>query len=145
MVEVRADPQTVLIADDEAALRILVAASLEVLGVRVCEACNGQEAIDQALTERPDLVVLDWSMPLVSGLEVLERLRFGGIEAPVILLTARAQIADRLESHRHGTTAFMVKPFSPERLVALVARLLGIDHPPPEELDTGRTNSASDP
>lgn len=119
--------RTVLVADDEAALRILVTASLDVLDVRVLEATNGQEAIDRTLRENPDLIVLDWAMPLVSGLEVLQRLRSQGVEAPVILLTAKTQVADRLEAHRHGTTAFMEKPFSPERLAELVARLLAED------------------
>lgn len=120
-------PQTVLVCEDEEALRALVRAVLEPSGCEVVEARNGEESLELARELEPDLIVLDLMMPGRSGLQVLEELR--GEPAfettPVIVLSARAQVADREAVTRAGGTRFMTKPFSPRELYAEVTDLLG--------------------
>jgi CheY-like chemotaxis protein len=90
------------------------------------EAADGQEALARARKERPDLVILDWMMPRMTGLEVLEALRADPDtkDARVIMLTARSQQLDRALVQRLGVSAYLVKPFSPLELIQLVERVL---------------------
>jgi CheY-like chemotaxis protein len=118
--------KTILIADDEAHLRLLVRKTLAEDDYRIVEAANGQEALALARKERPDLVILDWMMPRLSGLQVLEALRDDPDTAAlrVIMLTARTQQVDRGLALREGVTAYLVKPFSPLELIQLVEQVL---------------------
>lgn len=118
--------KTILIADDEAHLRLLVRKTLTEDGQRLLEAADGQEALARARKERPDLVILDWMMPRMTGLEVLEALRADPDtkHARVIMLTARSQQFDRTLVHRLGVSGYLVKPFSPLELIQLVERVL---------------------
>jgi CheY-like chemotaxis protein len=118
--------RTILIADDEAHLRLLVRKTLTEDDYRLVEAVDGQEALARARKERPDLIVLDWMMPRLSGLQVLEALRGDPDTAatPVIVLTARSQQLDRTQALQHGVSAYLVKPFSPLELIQLVERVL---------------------
>jgi CheY-like chemotaxis protein len=117
--------KTILIADDEAHLRLLVRKTLEVEDVRLLEAPDGESALALARKERPDLVILDWMMPGRSGLEVLRALRGDPDTAAtaVIMLTARSQKDDRGEAERLGVRGYLVKPFSPLELIQLVERV----------------------
>lgn len=119
--------KTILIADDHDHLRLLVAKTLGSPSYRILEACNGDEALDLAQRESPDLLILDWMMPGRSGLEVVQALRQdpATAELPVIMLTARAQSADRSNAMLHGVRAYIVKPFSPLELMELVEKVLG--------------------
>jgi CheY-like chemotaxis protein len=114
----------ILICDNEEPLRALVRAALD--GHEVYEALDGDESLERARTLRPDLMVLDMMMPGRSGLEVLEKLRtdpaLAGIR--VVMLTARAQASDQAAAERAGADRFMIKPFSPLRLAAVVEELL---------------------
>jgi len=118
--------KTILIADDEAHLRLLVRKTLTEDDYRIVEAANGQEALALVRKERPDLVILDWMMPRLSGLQVLEALRDDPDTAAlrVIMLTARTQQVDRGLALREGVTAYLVKPFSPLELIQLVEQVL---------------------
>lgn len=118
--------KTILIADDEAHLRLLVRKTLTEDDYRIVEAVDGQEALARARKERPDLIVLDWMMPRLSGLQVLEALRSDPDTAPVrvIVLTARSQQIDRSLALQQGISAYLVKPFSPLELIQLVERVL---------------------
>jgi len=118
--------KTILIADDEAHLRLLVRKTLAEDDYRIVEAANGQEALALVRKERPDLVILDWMMPRLSGLQVLEALRDDPDTAAlrVIMLTARTQQVDRILALREGVTAYLVKPFSPLELIQLVEQVL---------------------
>jgi CheY-like chemotaxis protein len=118
--------KTILIADDEAHLRLLVRKTLTEDDYRIVEAVDGQEALARARKERPDLVVLDWMMPRLSGLQVLEALRSDPDTASVrvIVLTARSQQIDRSLALQQGISAYLVKPFSPLELIQLVERVL---------------------
>lgn len=118
--------KTILIADDEAHLRLLVRRTLEDDDVRLIEAVDGREALEIVSAQRPDLVILDWMMPGLTGPQVLEALRAdpATTATPVIMLTARSQKADRNETLRLGIRGFLVKPFSPMELIGLVEKVL---------------------
>ncbi|HUH15236.1 MAG TPA: response regulator [Gaiellaceae bacterium] len=116
----------VLICDNEDVLRALVRASLEEGDYEFLEAEDGEEAVELARREQPDLIVLDMMMPGKSGLEVLRELRTtpGVAETPVVMLTARAQALDREAAEQAGADHFVPKPFSPRELAELVASSL---------------------
>jgi DNA-binding response OmpR family regulator len=119
-------PETVLVCDNEEALRALVRAALEPSGCEIVEARDGDESLELARSLEPDLIVLDLMMPGRSGLQVLDELRSEQRfeTTPVIVLSARAQVADREAVTRAGGTTFMAKPFSPRALTAEVTSLL---------------------
>ncbi|RNB91955.1 response regulator [Brevibacillus fluminis] len=118
---------TILIADDEVALRFLLSETLVDEGYEVQEASDGQEALDQLKSKPFDLIILDYMMPELTGVEVCEWLR--GMEnpnqhTPVILLTAKAQEKDRERARDVGVSRYMIKPFSPLQLLDVIAELL---------------------
>ncbi len=118
--------KTILIADDEPVLRVLVRTTLEEPGVRIFEAHDGESALELIARHRPDVLLLDWMMPGLSGVQVLERLR-GGAGPPelrVIMLTARSQAKDRELAVAAGCDHFLTKPFSPLELLDIVQRVL---------------------
>ena len=109
-----------LIVEDEAPLVTMLRYNLEKEGFEVCEAGDGEEALIQIAERKPDIVLLDWMLPHVSGLEVCRRIR----RAPdtrsiaVIMLTARSEENDRVRGLDSGADDYVVKPFSPSELVA---------------------------
>ncbi len=110
----------VLIVEDEAPLVMLLRYNLEKEGFQVCEAADGEEALVQIAERKPDVVLLDWMLPLVSGIEVCRRLRRSPETRalPVIMLTARGEESDRVRGLDSGADDYVVKPFSPSELVA---------------------------
>jgi DNA-binding response OmpR family regulator len=118
---------TILVADDDPDIQSLVVLRLERSGYRVIRASDGQEALDLALAEHPDLAVLDIMMPKLDGCEVTRSLRSHPETAdmPVILLTARVQDGDVTRGLEAGATDYVKKPFSPQELGARVASILG--------------------
>lgn len=117
---------TILVAEDEAALATLLAYNLEAAGYRVETAADG-EAAEQRLAEAlPDLVLLDWMLPRLSGLELCRRIRARPRTArlPVIMLTARGEEGDRVRGLGVGADDYVVKPFSVPELLARVRALL---------------------
>ena len=119
--------QTVLVADDDPDIQSLVVLRLERCGYRVLRASDGQEALDLALSELPDLAVLDITMPKLDGCEVTRSIRSHAqtAEMPVILLTARVQEGDVERGMEAGATDYVKKPFSPQELGARVTSILG--------------------
>ena len=119
--------KTILIADDHDHLRLLVSKTLCGPDYHIVEARDGDEALALALSETPDLLLLDWMMPGRSGIQVVEALRRdpGMSDVPVIMLTARAQNADRNRAVTVGVHAYLVKPFSPIELMETVEKILG--------------------
>jgi two-component system phosphate regulon response regulator PhoB len=110
----------VLIVEDEAPLVTLLRYNLEKEGFAVCSAADGEEALLQIAENKPDAVLLDWMLPLVSGLEVCRQIRRAPASRalPIILLTARGEEADRVRGLDSGADDYIVKPFSPSELVA---------------------------
>lgn len=119
--------QSILIADDEANLRLLVATTLDDPRYQILEAADGAEALRLAQSAHPDLVLLDWMMPGLSGIEVLQHIKQDpatqGI--PVIMLTAKAQTSDIEQGLALGAYAYLTKPFSPLELMDKVEAVLG--------------------
>jgi two-component system, OmpR family, phosphate regulon response regulator PhoB len=110
----------VLIVEDEAPLVMLLRYNLEKEGFQVCEAADGEDALVQIAERKPDVVLLDWMLPLVSGIEVCRRIRRAPETRalPVIMLTARGEENDRVRGLDSGADDYVVKPFSPSELVA---------------------------
>jgi two-component system phosphate regulon response regulator PhoB len=120
------DRQTVLVVDDESAIREMLQLALELAGFRVIQAPDATTALGLIVDQRPDAVLLDWMMPGTSGYELLRRLRRDEMTAavPVILLTARAEEGHRVQGLEGGADDYVVKPFSPRELVARIRTLL---------------------
>jgi len=110
----------VLIVEDEAALLTMLRYNLEKEGFAVCAATDGEEALIQIAERKPDVVLLDWMLPLISGIEVCRQIRRGRTSRnlPVIMLTARGEEADRVRGLNSGADDYVVKPFSPAELIA---------------------------
>jgi DNA-binding response OmpR family regulator len=117
---------TILVIDDEKDLVELVRYNLEKEGFDVIAAADGKAGLDIALRHRPDLVLLDWMMPGVDGLEVCRQLRADARTAriPVLMLTAKAAEPDRVVGLEMGADDYVSKPFSPRELAARVRALL---------------------
>ena len=110
----------VLIVDDEDILRMLIADTLEFEGYSIDEAENGQEGFEKIKANSYDLIILDYMMPEMTGMEVLEKMKPLNLTVPIIMLTAKAQQADRDLAYENGAHYFMPKPFSPSELLNLV-------------------------
>ena len=119
--------KTILLAEDHDHLRLLLSTTLGGPDYRIIEARDGDEAYALALTESPDLLILDWMMPGKTGIQVIEALRRepGVRDVPAILLTARAEDADRNRAATLGVRSYLVKPFSPIELMETVEKILG--------------------
>ncbi|GEM28846.1 DNA-binding response regulator [Nocardia seriolae NBRC 15557] len=122
----RADgnPLTVLVVDDEPALAELVALALRYEGWAVETAGDGRTAVAKAREVRPDAVVLDVMLPDMTGLEVLERVRQVFPDLPVLLLTAKDSVEDRIAGRTAGGDDYVTKPFSIEEVVLRLRALL---------------------
>jgi DNA-binding response OmpR family regulator len=114
----------VLLVDDDPAIRRAVGAGLELEGFSVVAASGGRAALEAAGRVRPAVVLLDLSMPDLDGLEVLARLRAGGDQVPVCVLSARDEIDDRVRGLQAGADDYVVKPFALEEVVARLHALL---------------------
>ena len=121
----------VLVVEDEVPIVTLLRYNLEKEGFEVCEAADGEEALAQIVERKPDIVLLDWMLPLVSGIEVCRRIRRSPEtrSLPVIILTARGEEADRVRGLDSGADDYVVKPFSPSELVARLRAVMRRSHP----------------
>ena len=115
----------ILVIDDEPDVLMLCRVNLELAGHEVVEAGSGEAGLELARSARPDVVVLDVMLPARDGFQVLGDLSSEQelADVPVILLTAKTQMADRLAGWRAGCTEFMSKPFSPNEFVETVGRV----------------------
>ncbi len=116
----------ILVVEDEDALATLLQYNLEKEGYRVTLAGDGEEAMTLAAEQAPDLVVLDWMLPKVSGIEVCRRLRARGEtrNLPIIMLTARGEETDRIRGLDTGADDYVVKPISMTELAARIRAVL---------------------
>jgi two-component system OmpR family response regulator len=122
----RADgsPINVLVVDDEAVLAEMVSMALRYEGWNIATAGDGSSAIASARAQRPDVVVLDVMLPDMSGLEVLHKLREDNPQLPVLLLTAKDAVEDRIAGLTAGGDDYVTKPFSIEEVVLRLRALL---------------------
>ena len=118
--------KTILVADDESHILNVVSLKLRNAGYRVLTAGDGQEALDLATQERPDLLITDYHMPLLSGIELCRRLK-QNIQTrfiPTIMLTARGYHLEEQDTADSGILKMLSKPFSPRQLLLIVNELL---------------------
>ncbi|MCK8673318.1 response regulator transcription factor [Rhodococcus sp. HM1] len=114
----------ILIVDDEPNIVELLAVSLKFQGFEVATASNGTEGLDRARSFRPDAVILDVMMPGMDGFGMLRRLRADGIDAPVLFLTAKDSVEDKVSGLTLGADDYVTKPFSLEEVIARVRTIL---------------------
>lgn len=116
----------VLVVDDDAAIRDMIRFALEKAGMAVQTAANAKEALIHISEKRPDIVLVDWMMPGVSGLDLTRRLRKDSFteEIPIIMLTARVSEDDKVAGLEAGTDDYVTKPFSPRELLARIQAVL---------------------
>jgi two-component system, OmpR family, response regulator len=110
----------VLVVDDEDNIAFLVESALQLDGIETARACDGYEAIAKVATFQPHTIVLDVMMPGIDGFEVVRRLRADGATVPVLFLTARGAVEDRVRGLTIGADDYLVKPFAITELLARV-------------------------
>jgi len=121
----------VLIVEDDEALIALLQYNLERGGFRTAMARDGEEALTRAAETPPDVILLDWMVPLISGIELCRQFRRSAAlrTVPIIMVTARGEEADRIRGLETGADDYMTKPFSPQELVARIRALLRRSQP----------------
>ena len=127
-------PARILLVEDEEKLAKFVQLELSYEGYEVSVAHDGLSGLMAARDQAPDLIILDWMMPGLTGVEVCRRLRQTGTATPVILLTARDDVSDRVEGLDAGADDYVVKPFSIEELLARVRAHLRRTEPQDAEI-----------
>ena len=112
--------QKILIIEDEPNMILGLKDSCEYEGYEISVALDGEEGLNKALTEKPDIILLDVMLPLMSGIDVCRALRNKGIETPIIMLTARSQEIDKVVGLEVGADDYVTKPFSIKELLARI-------------------------
>ncbi|MGQ4649614.1 response regulator [Lyngbya aestuarii] len=110
----------ILVIEDEAKLAQFIELELKYEGYQVSVAADGLAGLSAVRESHPDLVILDWMLPGISGIEICKRLRTTGDKVPIILLTAKDEVSDRVAGLDAGADDYVVKPFSVEELLARV-------------------------
>ncbi len=118
----------VLVADDTKNIRLLVRKCLEMEGYAVDEAADGPQALELLRSGGYHLAFLDIKMPVISGTEVLRTIRAQGVRTPVIIITAYATVKNAVECTQLGAVAYLHKPFTADKLRAVLAEALPLDH-----------------
>ncbi len=118
----------ILIIDDHGALRYVLSFDLQKKGYKTLTAGNGENGIEIALAEKPDLILLDAMMPGIDGFETCRRLKAteDTKNIPVIMVTAKSQRKDVLDGFQSGVTSYMVKPFKFEELYNKIVEVIGV-------------------
>jgi DNA-binding response OmpR family regulator len=116
----------ILVTDDSATIIEMIKEALELGGYSVITAKDGQEALDKARREKPDLIILDLMLPKLDGYKVCRMLKFDEKykAIPIVMFTARAQESDKLLGKEVGADAYLTKPFDPEKLLGKIKELL---------------------
>ena len=122
---------TVLVVDDEASIRDMIQFALEKADMIVHTAPNAHEALIRISESRPDIILLDWMMPGISGLELTRRLRKDSYteDIPIIMLTAKVTEDDKVAGLEAGTDDYVIKPFSPRELTARIRAVIRRSNP----------------
>jgi two-component system OmpR family response regulator len=114
----------ILVVDDESSITDAVATALRYEGYDVEEASNGRDALAAVMSSEPNLIVLDWMLPDISGVDVGRRLRERGFRTPILFLTAKDAVEDKVEALRAGGDDYVTKPFSLAEIVARIQAVL---------------------
>lgn len=118
--------KTVLIVDDETAIREMIAVALEMADYKCLEASNAKDAYMAIVDQRPDMILLDWMLPETSGIELARRLKRNEStsEIPIIMLTAKTEEDNKVQGLEVGADDYITKPFSPRELIARINAVL---------------------
>lgn len=116
--------KNILIVDDESSIVTLIQYNLEQAGFQTSSAYDGEEALQKVFNEKPDLIILDWMLPKLDGMEVCKQLRQQKIMTPILMLTAKDEEVDKVLGLELGADDYMTKPFSPRELMARVKAIL---------------------
>jgi two-component system, OmpR family, response regulator MprA len=136
--------ERILVVEDERAIANVLRRGLALEGYSVEVADGGRAALDAVRDRPPELVVLDWMLPDIDGLEVARRIREAGERAPVLMLTARDGVADRVRGLDAGADDYLAKPFAFEELLARVRALLRRAAAPAESANHNETLKFAD-
>ncbi len=137
----------VMVVEDDETLALGLVSALELAGYGVRHFDNGEDALDDVEAEPPDLAILDWMLPGMTGIEVLGRLKQSHPEIPVILLTAKGQEDDRVAGLEAGADDYVTKPFSVRELIARVKarlRALNVEPSAPSDLKLASADRRSE-
>ena len=118
--------KTFLIIDDSASMRQLIAFTIQQAGHEALLAANGREALDTLKSAKADMVITDLNMPEMDGITLIRELRSMADYkfVPILMLTTESQVAKREEGRAAGASGWVVKPFSPEKLLAVVGKFI---------------------
>ena len=115
-----------LVVDDSMTIRRIVIKALSMVGINdAVEAGDGSEALKATQEHDFDLILLDWNMPKLTGIDALRQLRESGKKTPVIMVTTEAERSRVIEAIKTGANDYLIKPFSPDQLAAKVKNVLG--------------------
>lgn len=117
-------PAKILIVDDEEQIAKLIELELSYEGYHVDIALTGKEALEKLDKFKPDLVIIDWIIPEIDGLEVTRRIRSDGNEVPIIMLTAKTNLSDKVACLDSGADDYVTKPFATEELLARIRAIM---------------------
>ena len=131
----------VLVVDDDRALRQAITRALSLEGYDCADAVDGIDALTQVDQQRPDAIILDLGLPTLDGITVCQVLRARGDRTPILVLTARNEVSDRVRGLDAGADDFMSKPFALEELLARLRALLRRTAPPRDPADAGHDDS----
>ncbi len=131
----------VLVVDDDRALRQAITRALSLEGYDAVDAVDGIDALTQVDQQRPDAIILDLGLPTLDGITVCQVLRARGDRTPILVLTARNEVSDRVRGLDAGADDFMSKPFALEELLARLRALLRRTAPPRDPAEAGHDDS----
>ncbi|MEN6624717.1 MAG: response regulator [Candidatus Sumerlaeia bacterium] len=116
----------VLIVDDSTTMRKILINALKSVGINeIDEACDGQQAVDAVLAKQYSVVLMDWNMPNMLGIDALKRIRLSGNNVPVIMVTTEAEKSRVIEALKAGANNYIIKPFKPEAVITKINELAG--------------------
>ena len=120
-------PETIMTVDDSASIRQMVTFTLKQAGYGVVEAVDGQDALDKLQTATVQMIITDLNMPNLNGIELIRAVRANPSHrfVPIVMLTTESQAEIKQEGKEAGATGWIVKPFKPDQLLAVIRKVLG--------------------